>query len=143
MHTGTLEGVADAMKQSIGADILIYDMGLGDGKIMELISNVRRNDLGKNPFLCVIGISWQAQAQDVIRMINCGIDHLVTAPLSPQQILSRFFSMIHHRLPFVVTADYINPDRRTLTRPGKDYPIVDHSKFLEGKGNGKLGFPML
>jgi len=135
-HTGTLEGVADAMEQSIGPDILICDMGLGDGEILELISNVRHNDLGKNPFLCVIGISWEAQAQEVIRMINCGVDHLVTAPLSPQQILSRVVSMIHHRLPFVVTADYVGPDRRTLTRPGKDFPIVDVPNSLKEKALG-------
>lgn len=135
-HTGTLEGVADALEQSIGPDILICDMGLGDGEIMELISKVRHNDLGKNPFLCVIGISWETQAQEVIRMINCGVDHLVTAPLSPQQILSRDVAMVHHRLPFVVTADYVGPDRRKLTRPGKDYPIVDVPNSLIEKALG-------
>jgi DNA-binding response OmpR family regulator len=140
MHTGTLEGVADAMEQSIGSDILICEMGLGDGQVMELTSNVCHNDLGKNPFLCVIFISWESQAQDVIRMINCGKDHLVTVPLSPEQILSRVFSMVHHRLPFVLTADYVGPDRRTLIRPVKDSPIVDLFKFLEGKDNGELGF---
>ena len=60
MHTGTLEGVADAMEQSIGSDILICEMGLGDGQVMELTSNVCHNDLGKNPFLCVIFISWES-----------------------------------------------------------------------------------
>jgi hypothetical protein len=104
---------------------------------MELTSNVRHNDLGKNPFLCVICISWEALAQDVIRMINCGIDHLVTAPLSPQQILSRGVSMVHHKLPLVVTADYVGPDRQTLIRPGKDYPIVDASNSLKEKTMGR------
>ena len=136
-HTGALAGVSDSMEYSIGPDILICDMGLGDGEIMEVISDVRHNDFGKNPFLCVIGVSWEAEAQDVIRMINCGVDHLVTAPLSPQQILSRIASMIHHRLPFVVTADYVGPDRRSLTRPGKDFPIVDVPNSLKEKALGR------
>ncbi|NKB22147.1 MAG: response regulator [Alphaproteobacteria bacterium] len=135
-HTGNLDGVTDSIEHSIGPDILICDMGLGDGEIIDVVSSVRHNDRGKNPFLCVIGISWEAEAQDVIRMINCGIDHLVTAPLSPQQILSRVSSMVNHRLPFVVTADYVGPDRRKLTRPGKDYPIVDVPNSLKDKALG-------
>ena len=136
-HTGSLEGVTDTMEHSMGPDILIVDMGLGDGEIIDFASQVRHNDLGKNPFLCVIGISWKAQAQDVIRMINCGVDHLVTAPLSPQQILSRVSSMVNHRMPFIVTADYVGPDRRKLPRPGKDFPLVDVPNSLKEKALGQ------
>lgn len=69
-------------------------------------------------------------------MINCGVDHLVTEPLSPQQILSRVIAMVHHRLPFVVTADYVGPDRRKLTRPEEDYPIVDVPNSQKEKALG-------
>lgn len=51
-HTRNLNGVTDAIEHSIGPDILICDMGLGDGEIIDFISHVRHNDLGKNPFLC-------------------------------------------------------------------------------------------
>ena len=135
-HTGTLDAISDSMEYSMGPDILICDMGIGDGEIVDLVSRVRHNDVGKNPFVCVIGISWEAQAQDIIRMINCGVDHLITAPLSPQQILSRISSLVHHRLPFVVTADYVGPDRRKMLRPGKDFPVVDVPNSLKEKALG-------
>lgn len=135
-HTGSIEAVADTVEHSIGPDILICDMGLDNGEICDMISKLRHNDVGKNPFLCVIGVTWKPQAQDVIRMVNCGIDHLIRAPLSPHQIMARISSLIHHRLPFVVTADYVGPDRRKTLRPGREMASVDVPNTLRDKATG-------
>ena len=135
-HTGSMEAVTDAIEHSIGPDILICDMGLDDGEICETISEIRHNDLGMNPFLCIIGVTWKPEAKDVVRMINCGIDHLIRAPMSPQQIMARITSLVHHRLPFIVTADYVGPDRRKTLRPDMDLSVVDVPNTLRAKTTG-------
>jgi len=67
---------------------------------------------GDMAILCVIGMTWQSEAQLVTRMLDRGIDHLILVPVLPQQVMARITSLIHDRPGFVVTADYVGPDRR-------------------------------
>ena len=135
-HTGSIKSVAEALDQSVGPDILICDMGLEDGNACDFISAVRHNDVGRNPFLCVIGVTWTATVSDVTKVIDSGVDHLVSAPMSPQQILVRIRALVRNRAPFVVTSDYIGPDRRRLQREASKVPLFDVPNSLQEKVTG-------
>ncbi len=135
-HTGSIKNVAEALDQSVGPDILICDMGLEDGNACDFISAVRHNDVGRNPFLCVIGVTWTATVSDVTKVIDSGVDHLVSAPMSPQQILVRIRALVRNRAPFVVTSDYIGPDRRRLQREASKVPLFDVPNSLQEKVTG-------
>ncbi len=124
-HTGSIKNVTYALDQTVGPDILICDMGLGDGVACDFISAIRHNKVGRNPFLCVIGVTWTASVKDVTKVIDSGVDHLVSAPISPQQILVRIRALVKNRAPFVVTSDYIGPDRRRLERDASKFPLFD------------------
>ena len=50
--------------------------------------------------------------------MNSGPDDLLLIPFAPDQIMSRLKILVERRKPFVVTHDYIGPDRRTAPRPG-------------------------
>jgi DNA-binding NarL/FixJ family response regulator len=125
--------VRENLEQSAGPDILICDMGLDDGEICKIVSGLRHHDIGRNPFLCVIGMTWQPEAQEVTRMLGCGIDHLILAPVSPQKVMERITSLIHNRPGFVVTADYVGPDRRMRLRGGIEPGLVEVPNSLRLK----------
>jgi DNA-binding response OmpR family regulator len=111
-HATRMDQVTEGLEQGLGPDILICDTGLEGGDTSEIIDAIRHNDIGRNPFLCILGISWNPTESEVDRVITSGIDLLVAAPMSPKQILDRVESLVRNRLPWVVTGDYIGPDRR-------------------------------
>jgi DNA-binding response OmpR family regulator len=135
-HTGSIKSVSEALDQSVGPDILICDMGIGDGQACEFISAIRHNEVGRNPFLCIIGVTWTSTVSDVTKVIDSGVDHLVSAPLSPQQILVRIRALAKKRAPFVVTSDYVGPDRRRLEREASKIPLFDVPNSLQEKVAG-------
>lgn len=136
-HTGNYERIVDTLERSTGLDLLICDMDMQNGEICDVITRLRQNQLGFNPFLCIVGFTWHPEARDVVRMVNSGIDHLITAPVSPKQILTRIKSMARQRLPFVVTSDYIGPDRRYHTHRSNDFPTMEAPNSLRDKAIDK------
>jgi hypothetical protein len=59
----------------------------------------------------VIGTLWHAQAAHVSELLNAGLDDVLVRPFSVQQGQDRVRSLVQARKPFVVTSDYIGPDR--------------------------------
>jgi DNA-binding NarL/FixJ family response regulator len=132
-QAGSTAAVRDILEQTSGPDIMICDMGIDGDEICRMVSALRHHDLGRNPFLCVIGVTWQPEAQHVRRMLNCGVDHLIRAPVSPHQVMARIASLIHNRPGFVVTADYVGPDRRDRLRGEIEAGLVDAPNSLRSK----------
>ncbi len=132
-QASSTNAVRERLEQSIVNDILICDMDLDDGEICAMVSALRHHDVGRDPFLCIIGMTWRPEAREVTRMLNSGIDHLIRAPVSPQQIMTRINSLIHCRPGFVVTSDYVGPDRRARLRGAKETQLVEVPNSLRAK----------
>lgn len=102
----------DALDRKSGPDVIICDARFAGEDIAEMFRAVRHNELGRNPFVSLIGVTWDGSSDDVHRMINSGVDYLLKAPFAPAQITDRLDLLIDQRKPFVVTPDYVGPDRR-------------------------------
>lgn len=137
VHTGAISSITDSVEHAVGPDILICDMGLEHGEACDVLTAIRHNEIGRNPFICVIGITWTAAAHEVARIINSGVDHLISAPMSPQQILVRIRALVNDRAPFVVTSDYVGPDRRRQRRGGSKIPLFEVPNSLKEKVDGR------
>ena len=111
-------------------------MGLDEGGASEFISAVRRNEVGRNQFICIIGVTWTATVKDFTKVIDSGVYHLVSAHLSPQQILVRIRGLARNRAPFVVASDYIGPNRRQLERAASKFSLFDVPNSLHEKVAG-------
>lgn len=142
-HTGSLEKVIDAVEQGIGPDILICDMGLDGGKACELLSNIRQNEIGRNPFLGVIGVTWSSAVEDINQVMNSGVDYVISAPLSPQQIMNRIKALANNRAPYIATTSYIGPERRGLDRRPADIPLLEIPNTLQAKLSGSWNHEQL
>ncbi|MBI2585010.1 MAG: response regulator [Rhodospirillales bacterium] len=100
------------------ADLLICGTRLTNGDFGGLIHHIRHYDLGHNPFINIITMIPAADEQTIRKAINAGTDDILVMPFAPGRLLERIDHMIRERKPFVVTTDYIGPNRRTGHRPG-------------------------
>ena len=126
-------------------DLLIMDIDMVDGDAIALVSDIRNGKVGRNPFLPIILMSWDSERSLIRRVVDSGADMLLAKPIAPVQLLERIDLIVKQRNPFVVTADYIGPDRRmtheectverftvpnTLKSKIEGTPI-DHASLLE------------
>jgi DNA-binding response OmpR family regulator len=100
-------------------DLLITDSDLADGDVCALIRDIRNHRIGTNPFMSIIVTTWKPSESLVHRVVESGADDLLVQPASRGQLRSRIDGLTFNRKPFIITARYIGPDRRNLTRSEK------------------------
>ena len=70
--------------------------------------------------------------------MDSGADVLVAAPVSPALILDRIDSLVNNRKPFVVTSEYIGPDRRFLDDRKSEIELINVPNSLREKALGQF-----
>jgi len=121
-HEHIFAGIVDlsnAIKAS-PPDLLIVDGELGLAAF-DLVRDIRQFKLGRNPFI-VISVMVDAKTEGAAqRAILSGADDVLIKPVAPGTLLDRVAYFTMHRLPFIVTSDYLGPERRRAanSRPSK------------------------
>lgn len=127
-----------AMHSGVPPDLIITDATLPDGDVIGLIERVRTGDIGENPFVPIILMTWNADATLIKRAVDCGVDFILAAPISPKDVFKRIQNLVTERKPFVVTSDYIGPDRRRdPSRGDSEIPLIDVPNTLRSKVRGE------
>lgn len=111
----------DLMEQD-SVDLLVTSSELEGNFVGALVSEMRNQRLGHNPFLVVIVLLTQADPDYVRTVVNSGPDDILLTPVSPDQLMLRIQKLAGLRKPFVITHDYTGPDRRSAKRPDKGAP---------------------
>ncbi|MBX9635858.1 MAG: hypothetical protein K2X44_12825 [Magnetospirillum sp.] len=114
-ETGSFIKLHDLIEQD-AIDLLVSSSELEGNDAGFLISEMRNQRLGPNPFLPVITLLASADPDYVKRVIDSGPDDLLLTPVQPDQLIMRIEKLTRTRKPFVVTHDYTGPDRRTKAR---------------------------
>lgn len=99
-------------------DLILMTSDLEGSFVGQAIADMRNGRLGEHPFAIVIMLLAAADQTYIRRVIDCGPDDLLLLPVSPKQLLGRIEALTRSRKPFVVTQDFIGPDRRKEQRPG-------------------------
>lgn len=89
-------------------------------EVHELVRALRKGDLANNPFAVVFLTSWRKDADAISIGLRCGADDIIVRPFSSAFIDSRIRTAIEHRKNFVVTSDYLGPDRRRPNSPVRE-----------------------
>ena len=131
-----IEQVIDIVGHEESSDVVICDTGLSD-ELCDLVKDIRNNKIGRNPFVCLLGITWNPVRADVERMVDAGVDSLIAAPMSPQQMFDRINTMVQDRVPFVVTRDYVGPDRRKDAERSPGRSLMEVPNTLRAKALGE------
>lgn len=112
-----LKLIEDALATN-SLDLVICDAELGEGESdsHSLVKSVRRGELGDNPFVKFMFVLSSSNTDFVRKLIDCGADDMLVKPISPSILSKRINHLTNSRKPFVVTYDYIGPDRRANSR---------------------------
>ncbi len=113
------------------ADLMVVDIDQNRDEICKMMRKIRHNLAGDNPFPVSIALSSGSDFQNVYQTVNSGFDVMLLKPFSMSTLLERIHHLMHQRAPFVVTSDYIGPDRRQSQsggqgggRHGGDDPLI-------------------
>ncbi len=115
-------------------DLLICDTELLDGDLYDVVYKNRHHELGDNPFIVVTALITAPTRQMVKRIFDSGCDDLILKPISTGLLFERVLNLTRNRKRFVVTSDYIGPNRRVKPRPGTpQVPEIDVPNPLKAK----------
>lgn len=123
-------------------DLLVIDARMEGGKSFDLIGRVRRGELGRNPFVVIMVTLWQPDGALVHRVIESGADDLLLKPVSTAVLIDRIRKLARERQRFVVTTDYIGPQRRKSrtkddTEAGLKLDLIEVPNTLGAKSRGE------
>ena len=115
-------------------DLMICETELPDGDLYDLVHKIRHHELGDNPFIVVTALITEPTPKMVKKIFDAGCDDLIPKPISTGLLFERVLNLARNRKPFVVTSDYIGPNRRAKPRPGtQQNPEIDVPNPLTAK----------
>ena len=94
-------------------DLIVLDNEMDDpSQVKNFISELRLGKLGRNPFVPIMSMIWRPTKNSVANMVDCGVDDILTKPISINHMLEHIKGIVSLRKPFIVSSQYIGPDRR-------------------------------
>jgi len=133
----TLENFLEAV-QKAPPDIVLCE---SQGQVEELcsvIQQMRQGAAGYNPFLVIIVTAWENSATLINQVISSGADDLLLRPFSTAVLRQRIEAHADRRKGFVITTDYVGPDRRKDNNRASNVEIFDPPNSLKMKAKDKL-----
>ena len=101
-------------------DLLIFDLDRDQNDVCSIIADIRRGNIGSNPFMVIMLLTWDPRVNTVHFAMQTGVDDIVTMPISVRLLEQRIAKMIHDRKRFVATEDYVGPERRAHSPQGEE-----------------------
>jgi len=124
LQADSLEKFANLLR-STNLDLIISVTRFDNQFVGHVIRDLRLGLLDRSPFPVVLALLPGAEQDHVQAVINSGVDDLLLLPLSSDTLFKRIGQFTHERRPFVITHDYVGPDRRKNPRPGENSaPLV-------------------
>ena len=117
-------------------DLLVLDSVWPDGNVNDLLTAIRHGEAGGNPFLGIVIFGADRNGSDVGFIMRHGADDFVTLPLAAVNLLKSLEQLTKARLPFVVTSDYVGPDRRAGEGRKSLIPLIEVPNSLRDKTAG-------
>jgi DNA-binding response OmpR family regulator len=132
---GHIEDVRKAF-QTGNPDLLIADATSPETETFRLVQAVRHSVIGGNPFIGIIVTAFHPTKMLLAKVTNCGADALLVKPVAFRQIQERINALIDQPRNFVVTADFVGPDRRKSPRESSQLPLLEVPNTLRMKATG-------
>ena len=105
----------DAFVESIQKnppDIALCEAQNAVDELCAAIQQMRQGGAGHNPFIVIIVTAWEKSAGLINKVVSSGADDLLLRPFSTALLGQRIEAHIERRKSFVITTDYVGPDRR-------------------------------
>lgn len=119
-------------------DLAICEVQGAAGELCDEIQQLRRCADNYNPFIVIIATAWEKNVSLISRVVNSGADDLLLRPFSTGLLQSRIDTHIQARKSFVVTTDYVGPDRRRDQGRPSNVDLFDPPNSLRMKATERL-----
>lgn len=127
-----------AMVRTGEPDMIMIDIDAETERMCEIVRQIRDGNLGENPFVVIIALTWHPEREIINLTLSAGADDVVTKPVSASVLAERVTNLARNRREFVVTESYIGPERRSRpdSRPS-DLPTLKVPNTLREKSTGE------
>ena len=120
-------------------DLILMDGNLGVTQIAPVIKKIRQGATHVSPFAVIFAVIDQPDPSTLELLADAGLDDVLVKPVALGNIIDRVERRIKKRKPFVVTLEYVGPDRRSSKRSeGEQIPLVDVPNPLTFKAIGEI-----
>jgi len=133
----TFDGFVETVQKRPPDIVLCEAQGAGE-ELCAAIQQLRQGGAGENPFIVIIVTAWDQSSALVSRVLNSGADDLLLRPFSTATLNTRIRSHIERRKGFVITSDYVGPDRRRDSVRPSDIELFDPPNSLRMKAQERM-----
>ncbi|HET7334082.1 MAG TPA: hypothetical protein VFI93_03120 [Rhizomicrobium sp.] len=134
---GALDAFASSLRRK-PPDLVLCEAQGADTELCTMIQNMRQSAEGYNPFIVVIVTAWDNSNALVHRVLNSGADDLLLRPFSAAILAQRIWAHIERRKGFVITSEYVGPDRRADSARPSDVELFTPPNSLQMKAKERL-----
>ena len=138
----TLEGMVEIIQKQTPDLVLAEAQGAADDLCLA-IQQLRQGSSGYNPFIVIIVTAWEKSAALITKVVNSGADDLLLRPFSTALLGTRIETHIERRKGFVITTDYVGPDRRRDIGRPVDGEMFDPPNSLKMKAKDKMSADLI
>lgn len=129
-----LSAMKEVMLQ-VPPDLLVISDDF-DEEVFATIREIRNQKLSDNPFMLITMLVGANRPKSLQQAIGIGVDDIIVKPLTTERIQERLKLVTYHRQPFIVTDDYMGPQRKNVEYKGRVRKIPVLNTMLE-KVNGR------
>jgi DNA-binding response OmpR family regulator len=111
--------------------LLVAETSNHEADVFRLVRAIRAGEVSTNPFSAILLTTWRRDTSVVREAIGSGADDVIIRPFSTSFAEERVRTLVRARKPFIVTSDYIGPDRRRdMARGGETAQPIDAPNVL-------------
>ena len=117
--------------------IVILNHKMDSADMAQMLQSVRTMEIGRDPFVLAMMVVTIGDEATVKSAVNSGADTVLLTPFSPEQFKKKLMAQVECRRPFVVTRDYVGPERRAEIRTDRNSAIqipVPNPVLARGQG---------
>lgn len=133
----TVDALAESLRKR-PPDLAMCEAQGADSQLCAMIQDLRQGGSGYNPFLVIIVTAWEKTSTLVKRVLDSGADDLLLRPFSTQLLQSRIDIHVERRKRFVITHDYVGPDRRSDPSRANSADLFEPPNSLKMKAKDGL-----
>ena len=134
---GSLGEFTDSIRRR-APDLVFCEAQGSDNELCKTIQSLRQGGTGHNPFIVIIVTTWENSSSLIQRVMNSGADDLVLRPFSTSALGTRILAHVERRKGFVITSDYVGPDRRRDTSRPSSVELFVPPNSLKMKAKERL-----
>jgi DNA-binding response OmpR family regulator len=116
--------------------LALCEAQVGEAELCRTIQQLRQDRESSNPFVIIIITAWAISASLSTEISKSGADGVIVRPFSAGLLEQRIRAHVLRRRRFIVSADYVGPERREETR-ASTVPSFDPPNSLKMKAENR------